>query len=961
MAITPYLTGLGPDGITISWEAPANRSYSVTVTPTAHAGGTVPQTAVRFQEHADGENGIYFAHVSSLDPDTEYRYQVDEGTHRASTGTFRTAPEQSDSAEYLVISDSHAFNLRKEIEQIALGHEWDAALHVGDLPAGTGYQKEQYASGWFDPFAKALASVPFVYVPGNHDDGPHFDTYFAHQSHGWSADSMGRSFSFTDGAGVHFIVIDSNPWGLTEMNAVNSGLSLSEEDAARVQEIQEWVSNDLAGESARSATWRVVLMHHPYTDILTNQRIVDILQDGDVDLVLTGHLHEYYKAVPLDGQVVPRPIFLTLPSCQDEAEWFKKPSVGERILSDFPEVVASGNGNYATLFASAQSLSVKVWGLRDGTSVLVDDVTLTKEDTENDLVFSSAALTWDGSAGEVEVSATAHNSGAGMVSVVPILVDNGTPQRIQLLGPSGSQRACTSLDADEELRVEFTYRPLSSGRHTIEFAGSHLLLDVPAEEDVRCGASVIDFDAELSLLTASVWLENPSDSPAAVTITLGWKGEETAATRQVTLAPHDGSMEQIVLATSVGGEHLAMLLVNGKECSQKEVDCGGTLAVVPRVKDRSGWRNDALVRGTPTRGMHQGRATLILSKDSDYLEIPPSPSLECANDFSGMVRARVDRLAHPHEMAHNPLLVRGKSVGWGATYFLRMVIDRNGVMKWGTCYGPNEYGWAGGRVNLGGWSDYAVEFSTERGGKSSIDAQVVAEVPPPPEGARLNDYSDMPLFVGYSYIGHLIEEIGRPMHFTHLPAEIESVQYSCSDPAAAKCGADMSDPLRVDLDLSDIDVSGSYVSAWRTARLYRSQFQRDRDTWEFTDVEIDADIPQGCQIVATVETSFDRGISAGQHSFTCMSGKDRYLLPPGMLGTHARLKLEMSGTAEMGQPLGVPTVRSCSLKAHQQGTKTQIRWACDKDWRDGEFSGAVGLPPVGRLHVFSEYSDPIHG
>ena len=41
-------------------------------------------------------------------------------------------------------------------------------------------------------------------------------------------------------------------------------------------------------------------------------------------------------------------------------------------------------------------------------------------------------------------------------------------------------------------------------------------------------------------------------------------------------------------------------------------------------------------------------------------------------------------------MGHNPLMVRGKSVGWGATYLFRMVVERSGILRWGICHDITE-------------------------------------------------------------------------------------------------------------------------------------------------------------------------------------------------------------------------------------------------------------------------------
>ena len=81
---------------------------------------------------------------------------------------------------------------------------------------------------------------------------------------------------------------------------------------------------------------------------------------------------------------------------------------------------------------------------------------------------------------------------------------------------------------------------------------------------------------------------------------------------------------------------------------------------------------------------------LCLDNDTDYIEIPAAKDLIANKGFTTIVSANIQRLANENEMGHNPLMVRGKSVGWGATYLFRMVVERSGILRWGICHDITE-------------------------------------------------------------------------------------------------------------------------------------------------------------------------------------------------------------------------------------------------------------------------------
>ena len=94
------------------------------------------------------------------------------------------------------------------------------------------------------------------------------------------------NFSF-DYGNAHWTVLDSNPyvdWTDPELRA--------------------WVERDLA--AAKDATWRFVAFHHPPFNSsrahFGDQRmrvLVDLFEAGRVDVVWSGHVHNYQRTFPL--------------------------------------------------------------------------------------------------------------------------------------------------------------------------------------------------------------------------------------------------------------------------------------------------------------------------------------------------------------------------------------------------------------------------------------------------------------------------------------------------------------------------------------------------------------------------------------------------------------------------------------------------------------------------------------
>jgi uncharacterized protein (TIGR03437 family) len=236
----------------------------------------------------------YRADLTDLAPGAEYSYRVVVGGENLTPDAkyrFRTASPGPFS--FLVLGDSGqgtpdqlAVAVRMAAEQPNL------VLHVGDVAQIDG-AFDEYASYYFEYYWSLMRQVPFFAVPGNHDYYPANATpYLSFQApplDNVPAPDAGRYYSF-DRGDVHFVAIDSNLLA----------------DATASRRMLAWLENDLA---TTRATWRIPFFHHlPYPIehhvgdplcIAAQQQLVPIFERYGVQLVFSGHEHNYQRSKPM--------------------------------------------------------------------------------------------------------------------------------------------------------------------------------------------------------------------------------------------------------------------------------------------------------------------------------------------------------------------------------------------------------------------------------------------------------------------------------------------------------------------------------------------------------------------------------------------------------------------------------------------------------------------------------------
>jgi predicted phosphodiesterase len=225
-------------------------------------------------------------------------------------------------------------------------------IHTGDVVYPNGDYTE-YREGYFDPFLPLIAQVPVFAVIGNHDvktqnAQPWLDTFVTPAN---NPERSPRYYSF-DWGDVHVVALDV-------------------QSTQYSQGTPQWqfLKDDLA---SSPATWKIVTFHRPpFSDsrqgdeptLISN--LVPVFEQERVDLVLTGHDHNYQRFKPMNG-----------------VTYVVTGGGGYQNLYDIHPSprLAYGNKTFHFVRGTADRTRLTLEAI-DEKGILLDTVTLTKEPT----------------------------------------------------------------------------------------------------------------------------------------------------------------------------------------------------------------------------------------------------------------------------------------------------------------------------------------------------------------------------------------------------------------------------------------------------------------------------------------------------------------------------------------------------------------------------------------------------
>jgi hypothetical protein len=279
--------------------------------------GYTPDWATNVATHA-GLLTDHIVQVTNLQPNTYYYYAIGRETNKWFTSpspapSFQTPPPLGlgKPTRVWVVGDPGTANanqaaVRDAFYQFTGDRVPDLWLMLGDNAYATGTDAE-YQKAVFNAYASLMRRSPLWPTLGNHDalsansptqSGVYYDVFTlpTQGQAGGLASGTEAYYSF-DYGNIHFICLDSQ-----------------DTDRRPTGAMAQWLTADLQN---TGRDWIICFFHHPpYSKgshdsdqpkdsggrlVEMREYILPILETGGVDLVLSGHSHDYERSYLLDG------------------------------------------------------------------------------------------------------------------------------------------------------------------------------------------------------------------------------------------------------------------------------------------------------------------------------------------------------------------------------------------------------------------------------------------------------------------------------------------------------------------------------------------------------------------------------------------------------------------------------------------------------------------------------------
>ncbi len=273
---------------------------------------------------------LYEADMTGLTEGVTYTYRIGTESQSilSSDYEFTMNSNSLDSFTFMYIADPQE---NTELGYMAYAYailnvldfsnsEYDFVMYPGDIVNDADIASEW---DWFYQYSSFfITERPIIATIGNHEgsgieteriNNLEFDGFLNLPSNGPlyqafdelegdlrnSAFDDGKTFSFNYG-NAHFIAVNTEMYcdGTTDCDAY---------DQSNAEILNQWIRDDLA---ASTAIWNVVLLHRgpyslSYNTTSVRDNLVPIFEEYNVDLVLSGHDHQYSHAVYQSSVMVP--------------------------------------------------------------------------------------------------------------------------------------------------------------------------------------------------------------------------------------------------------------------------------------------------------------------------------------------------------------------------------------------------------------------------------------------------------------------------------------------------------------------------------------------------------------------------------------------------------------------------------------------------------------------------------
>jgi 3',5'-cyclic AMP phosphodiesterase CpdA len=284
----PYVQQVTDRSARLLWTAAATAESTAAISDPS--GTVVAEVEAIPDESVAVRNGVaqYLAPIEGLQPGTVYCYEIRSGQAVWSRSGFRTAPAPGSGqpVRFVAFGDSGSGDAdqRAMLDQMRTV-PFDLLVHTGDLAYDDG-TRAQFEANVFSVYADVFQAFPFYPASGNHEYNSEgaapFREAFSLPENG-GRDGRERWYSF-DWGDVHFVALDTERIGPAQA---------------------AWLEADLA---KNRLPWTVVYGHRPPLssgehggDAGFQQHFVPVIERHGVQLVLSGHDHNYERTRTLNG------------------------------------------------------------------------------------------------------------------------------------------------------------------------------------------------------------------------------------------------------------------------------------------------------------------------------------------------------------------------------------------------------------------------------------------------------------------------------------------------------------------------------------------------------------------------------------------------------------------------------------------------------------------------------------
>ena len=289
-------------------------------------------TSVRVAVAGIEPHRVYDAALTGLTPGGKFTYRVLKAGKVVFTAEGQAAKSADQPYRFVAFADIGAETpAQKKLAARAMLAKPDFVVVPGDIVYERGLISEYRSRFWpiynadktDSTGAPLLRSVPMMVAPGNHDtDTRNLDKYpdalayyyYWNQPLNGLAGTEGGPLvptltasadnrkAFTDAAGEAYLRMSnySFTYGNAHWTIIDSNPYVDFTDKALI----DWVTADLA--SAKDATWRFVMFHHPgfnsareHYEQQHMRLLSPVFEAGKVDVVFTGHVHNYQRTFPM--------------------------------------------------------------------------------------------------------------------------------------------------------------------------------------------------------------------------------------------------------------------------------------------------------------------------------------------------------------------------------------------------------------------------------------------------------------------------------------------------------------------------------------------------------------------------------------------------------------------------------------------------------------------------------------